>query len=282
MQREEAGMNNLRVGLIQMRVNADKADNLRRAAEGVAACAQQGASVVALPEMFCCPYHTANFPLYAEPEGGPAWCALAAAARDNQVTLVAGSMPEVDAAGRVYNTCYIFDPAGAQIGKHRKVHMFDIDIPGRQTFRESATLSPGNSWTVVDTPACKLGVAVCYDLRFPELARLMVNAGAKVFVIPGAFNMTTGPAHWEVLFRACAIDNQVFALGCAPARDEGASYVSYGNSLVVTPWGQVTHRLGGEEGLLLADLDLDEVDRVRAELPLLKQRRTDLYEVKAR
>jgi omega-amidase len=273
-------MTNVRIGLIQMRVVEDKQANLRTALERIAECARQGAHIVALPEMFCCPYHTANFPVYAEPQGGPAWSALSAAARASQVTLAAGSMPEVDAAGRVYNTCYVFDPAGVQVGRHRKVHMFDIAIPGKQSFRESDTLTPGNSWTVVDTPFCKLGVAVCYDLRFPELARLMVQEGARVFVIPGAFNMTTGPAHWEVLFRARAVDNQVFALGCAPARDETASYVSYANSLVVTPWGEVTHRLGAEEGLIVADLDLDLVDRVRAELPLLKQRRTDLYEVR--
>jgi omega-amidase len=273
-------MSSVRIGLIQMRVVENKQANLCTALERIAECARRGAQIVSLPEMFCCPYHTANFPVYAEAQGGPAWSALSAAARASQVTLVGGSMPEVDAAGRVYNTCYVFDPAGVQVGKHRKVHMFDIAIPGKQTFRESDTLTPGDSWTVVDTPFCKLGVAVCYDLRFPELARLMVQEGARVFVIPGAFNMTTGPAHWEVLFRARAVDNQVFALGCAPTRDENASYVSYANSLVVTPWGEVTQRLGAEEGLLLADLDLDQVDRVRAELPLLKQRRTDLYEVR--
>jgi omega-amidase len=276
----EVIMTSLKIGLIQMRVVADKEANLRCAVERIAECARQGAQVVSLPEMFCCPYHTANFPVYAEPQGGPAWARLAEAARANRVTLVGGSMPEVDEAGRVYNTCYIFDPAGQQIGKHRKVHMFDIDIPGRQTFRESATLTPGDGYTVVDTPFCKMGVAVCYDLRFPELARLMVQQGARVFVVPGAFNMTTGPAHWELLFRARAVDNQVFTLGCAPARDESAGYVSYGNSLAVTPWGEVTQRLGGEEGLLIADLDLSLVDKVRAELPLLSQRRTDLYEVR--
>ena len=107
----------------------------------------------------------------------------------------------------------------------------------------------------------------------------MALDGAKIFIIPGAFNMTTGPAHWEMLFRARAVDNQVYTLGCAPARDPQASYVSYGNSLVVTPWGEVTPRLGAEEGLLMADLDLDRVEKVRAQLPLLKQRRTDLYEL---
>ena len=270
-------MATVRTALIQLPVTADKAANLRAAVQRVAACARQGAQIVALPEMFTCPYLAANFPRYAEPQGGPAWSALAEAARANRVVLVGGSMPEVDEGGRVYNTCYIFDPAGRQIGRHRKVHMFDIDVAGGQRFRESETLTPGSSWTVVQTEYATLGVAVCYDLRFPELARRMALDGAQIFVIPGAFNMTTGPAHWEVLFRARAVDNQVFTLGCAPARDEAGPYVSYGNSLAVSPWGALLGRLGAGEGLLFADLDLAQLAKVRAELPLLKQRRTDLY-----
>jgi predicted amidohydrolase len=261
-----------------MRVTADKQVNLDTALERIAACARQGARIVSLPEMFNCPYQTQNFPVYAEPAGGPAWTALAGAARAHQVVLVAGSIPEVDAQGRVYNACFIFNARGEQIGRHRKVHLFDIDVPGGQRFRESETLTPGDSWTVVDSEFGRLGVSVCYDLRFPELARHMALEGARIFIVPGAFNMTTGPAHWEVLFRARAVDNQVYTLGCAPARDTGASYVSYANSIAVNPWGEVIARLGSEEGLLLVDLDLEKIDQVRAALPLLKQRRTDLYD----
>ena len=272
-------MATVKISLIQMNVVADKQANLRVALQEIAACARQGAQIVSLPEMFCCPYQTENFPVYAEKQGGPLWSALSAAARDNRVTLVGGSMPEVDEAGRVYNTCYIFDPAGRQIGRHRKMHMFDIDIPGGQRFKESDTLTPGSEVTVVDTGFGRVGVSVCYDLRFPELARLMALRGAKIFIVPGAFNMTTGPAHWEMLFRARAVDNQVYTLGCAPARDPQAGYVSYGNSLVVSPWGEVMARLGAEAGVLMADLDLQRVEQVRGQLPLLKQRRTDLYEL---
>ena len=272
-------MATVKISLIQMNVVADKQANLGVALREIAACAHQGAQIVSLPEMFCCPYQTENFPVYAEKQGGPLWSALSAAARDNRVTLVGGSMPEVDEAGRVYNTCYIFDPAGRQIGRHRKMHMFDIDIPGGQHFKESDTLTPGSEVTVVETTFGRVGVSVCYDLRFPELARLMALRGAKIFIVPGAFNMTTGPAHWEMLFRARAVDNQVYTLGCAPARDPQAGYVSYGNSLVVSPWGEVMARLGAESGVLTADLDLERVNQVRGQLPLLKQRRTDLYEL---
>lgn len=262
-----------------MLVTADKGENLRKARQWIEHCAGQGAALVVLPEMFCCPYNSAVFPEYAEPHGEQVWQALSSAARDAKITLVGGSMPEIDEAGRIYNTCYIFDPQGRQIGKHRKMHLFDIDVTGGQRFRESDTLSPGNQVTVVDTDFGRVGVAICYDARFPELARLMTLDGAKMLVYPGAFNMTTGPAHWDTLFHARALDNQVYTLGCAPARDTTASYISYGHSMVASPWGITIAQLGAEENCLLAEIDLEEVERVRRELPLLQHRRTDLYEL---
>jgi len=272
-------MTKLLTALIQMRVTDDKSKNFRTAADWITRCADQGAALVMLPEMFCCPYDSAAFPRYAEPEGGATWQALSEAAQRSQVTLVGGSMPEVDSTGKIFNTCYIFDPHGQQVGKHRKMHLFDIDVSGGQRFRESDTLSPGNQVTVVETAFGRLGVAICYDLRFPELARLMALEGAKILAYPGAFNMTTGPAHWEILFRTRALDNQVYMLGCAPARDESAGYVSYGHSMVVSPWGKIAAQIGAEEGCLYAEIDLEEVNRVRRELPLLQHRRTDVYEL---
>lgn len=262
-----------------MRVTTNKADNLHAARNWIDHCAGEGAELVMLPEMFCCPYDSVAFPKYAEPEGGQAWQALSNAARHSGVTLVGGSMPEIDAAGRIYNTCYIFDQAGRQIGKHRKMHLFDIDVTGGQRFRESDTLSPGSRVTVVKTSFGRLGVAICYDVRFPELARLMVLQGANILAYPGAFNMTTGPAHWEILFRTRALDNQVYTLGCAPARDTNAGYVSYGHSMVVSPWGSAAGQMGAEEGCLLAELDLEEIERVRRELPLLQHLRKDVYDL---
>jgi predicted amidohydrolase len=272
-------MAKLLAALVQMRVTADKAANLRAAAEWIGRCAGDGARLVMLPEMFCCPYQSTAFPRYAEAQGGPAWQALAEAARQSQVYLVGGSMPEIDASGQIYNTCYVFDPQGQQIGKHRKMHLFDIDVTGGQRFRESDTLSPGSEITVVETDFGRLGVAICYDIRFPELARLMALRGARILAYPGAFNMTTGPAHWEILFRARALDNQAYLLGCAPARDEGAGYISYGHSIVVSPWGRVVAQLDAAQDRLLAEIDLDEVERVRRELPVIQHRRTDVYDV---
>ena len=274
-------MSTLPVSLIQMHVTADKAANLRAAAGWIAQAADAGAKLVMLPEMFCCPYDSKAFPAYCEPAGGAVWHALAESARKNAVTLVGGSMPEEE-NGKIYNTCFIFGPNGEQIGRHRKMHLFDIDVTASagtaaQRFKESDTLSPGDAITVVETAFGKLGVAICYDIRFPELARLMALQGARVLAYPGAFNMTTGPAHWEMLFRTRALDNQVFTLGCAPARDVNGGYVSYANSIVVSPWGKVLGRLEDAEGCLMVELDFDEQERVRSELPVLQHRRTDVY-----
>ena len=188
-------------------------------------------------------------------------------------------MPEVDEEGHVYNTAYVFDRTGQQIAKHRKMHLFDIDVEG-QYFKESDTLSPGNQVTVFETEFCKMGICICYDFRFPELSRLMVEQGAKIILVPGAFNMTTGPAHWELLFRQRAVDNQVYAVGTAPARDERASYHSWGHSIVTDPWGNVVTQMDEKEHVVLTEIDLDKVEKIREQLPLLKQLRRDVYEWK--
>ena len=251
--------------------------SLQAAHRGITDAVSGGADIVVLPEMFICPYITSRFPEYAEHEGGPAWTSLSSFAREHGVVLVGGTIPEIDAKGKIYNTSFVFDTLGNQVGRHRKVHLFDIAISGGQHFNESDTLTPGSSATVFDTEFCTAGVAVCYDLRFPELFRLMVDQGAEVIIVPGAFNMTTGPAHWELLFRTRALDNQVFAAGCAPARDESGPYVSYGNSIITSPWGDVLGRLDEKEGVLVQEIDLERLNRIREELPLLKHRRPDVY-----
>ena len=160
-----------------------------------------------------------------------------------------------------------------------KLHLFDIDIKGGQTFKESDTLTAGDSDTVFDTEFGKIGVMLCFDIRFPEMSRLMANDGAKVIFVPAAFNMTTGPAHWEISFRTRALDNQVYMVGCAPMRDASTGYTSWGHSIVTNPWGDVEGMLDEKEGILLKEIDLDYETQVREELPLLKSRRLDLYRV---
>ena len=272
-------MEKIKIAAIQMSTVADKMENVRTVKTYLEKIKDKNPDFVILPEMFCCPYQTENFPIYAEKEGGPVWQQLSGYAKQYGIYLIGGSMPEKDAEGNVYNTSYIFDREGKQIGKHRKVHLFDIDVKGGQTFKESDTLTAGDSDTVFDTEFGKIGVMLCFDIRFPELSRMMVNDGAKVIFVPAAFNMTTGPAHWELSFRTRALDNQIYMVGCAPARDVSAGYISWGHSIVTDPWGRVTGMLDENEGILLAELDMDYEEQVREELPLLKSRRKDIYQL---
>ena len=233
---------------IQMPTVADKMENVRAVERYLERLAAQKPDFVLLPEMFCCPYQTQNFPVYAEEEGGPAWEMMAGLAKTYGIYLIAGSMPERDARGRIFNTSYVFDRQGRQIGKHRKAHLFDIDVKGGQQFKESDTLTPGNRDTVFDTEFGKMGVCICYDIRFPEMLRMTVNDGARMVFVPAAFNMTTGPAHWEISFRVRALDNQIYMLGCAPARDPSTGYVSWGHSILTDPLGPGGEGAGREGG----------------------------------
>ena len=270
-------MEKIKIAAIQMSTVADKMENVRTVKTYLEKIKDENPDFVILQEMFCCSYLTVYFPIYGEKEGGPVWQLLSGYAKQYGIYLIGGSMPEKDAEGNVYNTSYIFDREGKQIGKHRKVHLFDIDVKGGQTFKESDTLTAGDSDTVFDTEFGKIGVMLCFDIRFPELSRMMVNDGAKVIFVPAAFNMTTGPAHWELSFRTRALDNQIYMVGCAPARDVSAGYISWGHSIVTNPWGAVVDMLDEKEGILLAELDMGYEERVREELPLLKSRRKDMY-----
>lgn len=267
----------MKVAAIQMPTVKDKMQNIRTAGTYIEKIKAENPDFVILPEMFCCPYQTENFPVYAEKEGGPSWQAMSDYARKYHIYLIAGSMPEADDVGKVYNTSYIFDRDGKQIGKHRKAHLFDINVKNGQYFKESDTLTSGDHATVFDTEFGKMGVMICYDIRFPEFARTMVLDGARMIFVPAAFNMTTGPAHWELTFRARALDNQIYMLGCAPARDTQAGYISWGHSIVTDPWGKVMKQLDEKEGILIEEIDLDREDQIREQLPLLKHRKSEMY-----
>lgn len=271
-------MNKLKIGLIQMKVSQNKKENLHKAYNLIKGLACKKLDIVVLPEMFSTPYVTSNFPLYAEKEDDYSYNFLSNIAKENNIYLVAGSIPEFD-NNKIYNTSFVFNRQGEKIAKHRKIHLFDIDIKGKQTFKESDTLSPGDEVTVFNSEFGKIGLCICYDFRFPELARLMVNKGAKVIIVPASFNMTTGPAHWHLMFRSRAVDNQIYTIGCSPASDYNSSYVSYGHSLIVSPFGEVLCELDDKENIITYEIDLDYVDKIREELPLLNHRRKDLYEL---
>ncbi|KAF3939834.1 Beta-ureidopropionase [Dactylella cylindrospora] len=272
----------LRLALVQLATGVDKTANLSRARTKVLEAAKAGAKIVVLPECFNSPYGTNFFPQYAEslnpPSTSQSFSALSAIAKEAETYLIGGSIPELDpVTKKLYNTSLTFSPTGNLLATHRKIHLFDIDVPGKIKFTESEVLSPGNDITIVDTEYGKIGVAICYDVRFPELAMIAARKGCFAMIYPGAFNMTTGPLHWSLLARSRAVDNQVYVAMCSPARDLGASYHAWGHSMVVDPNGEVLQELEDSEGLVLADLDAGRIDEVRRSIPVTTQRRFDVY-----
>ena len=249
--------------------------------------------------MWNCPYANESFPAYAEvvasvedwtaPESesesepdsesaSPSIAMLSNAAKETGVVLVGGSIPERCATtGALYNTCCVFSGDGSLVAKHRKTHLFDLDIPGEISFKESDTLTQGESLTVVDTAVGRLGVGICFDVRFPEMASAMANRGAHVLVYPGAFNTVTGPLHWELLQRARAVDTQCFVLTCSPARMEGASYQAWGHSTAVGPFAEILATADERPTTVTATMEMEDIARRRRNMPLEHQRRGDLY-----
>jgi len=277
-------LKSLKIALCQIKVGADKVLNISNAAKALDASSP--AKLVVLPECWNSPYSTASFPKYAEivpsvggfpdPTDSPSISMICQKAKDMNIWIVGGSIPERDGE-HLYNTCIVVNEDGHIVGKHRKMHLFDIDVPGKITFKESDSLSPGNEPTVFDTPWGIIGVGICYDIRFPEYAMWLRKLGARILIYPGAFNMVTGPAHWELLQRARAVDNQLFVATCSPARDETSGYIAWGHSSVVTPWGDVVAKAGPYEETVFADLELEGVDTMRQNIPCWKQKREDLY-----
>jgi predicted amidohydrolase len=263
-----------------MNVIDDKKENLKNACSMISQSVSENVDIVVLPEMFNCPYSNDKFIEYCETEeDSHTLNTISSLAQENNVYILAGSIPEKE-NDNLYNTSYLFNRKGEILAKHRKMHLFDIDVKDRITFKESDVLTAGDNFTIANTEFGKIGIGICYDVRFPELARVMVENGALILFYPGAFNMTTGPAHWELLFRSRALDNQVFCVGVAPALNKDASYHSYGHSIITNPWGEIIVQASEKEELIISEIDLDEIKKIREELPLLKNKRKDLYEVR--
>ena len=265
-----------KLALCQLKGSYDKEESRQTVRRYVTEAASNGADVIALPEMWDCPYSNDYFREYAETSDGETVKFMSDLAAELGVYLIGGSISEID-DDKVYNTAFCFDREGRMIGRHRKTHLFDIDVEGGIRFMESDTLTAGDSATVIDTEFGKIGVAICYDVRFPELFRRMTLDGARMVILPAAFNMTTGPAHWDITMRARALDNQIFFAANSPARDEEGIYVAYGNSCIVSPWGDFIAHADEKECILYADIDFDYEDSIRNQLPLLKHRRPELY-----
>lgn len=269
-----------RFAAVQTCSTEDIAGNLSRCAVLVQQAARDGANWVGLPENFAYLGGGRDHKLsIAEPlEGGapgPILAAMQALAREAGVYLLLGGFPEriVDEPNRIGNTSVLLDPLGQVVTHYRKVHLFDVEVPGGQKFKESNDIAPGGAPCTAELPWGLLGLSICYDLRFPELYRAYAAAGARFISVPAAFTKQTGPDHWHVLLRARAIENQAFVIAPAQWGQHSEKRASYGHALIIDPWGTVLGDCSDKEGYAIASLDLDFQDSVRARLPCLSHRR---------
>lgn len=266
----------MKIAVIQLRVTADVEDNLNRAIAFVLRAESEGADLIVLPEMFVCPYTHQAFKSNGQSMDGE-WVELfKKVTKEMTAVLVAGSMP-IRQGHQLTNTALVFQ-SGEIIARHDKVHLFDIDLPGEMTFFESDTLTPGSHATTFSVGGRKVGLGICYDIRFHELFIAMADSGAELIIIPAAFNTVTGPAHWELLARSRAMDYQCFMALASPSSETDAEYMAYGHSLVVDPWGVILKEADKKEEMFIAELDFDRLNRVRTSMPLNKHRRRDLFD----
>jgi predicted amidohydrolase len=262
------------VAAIQVSAGPDKSANLERAERLVRLAAARGANLVALPEVFNWRGRRTDERATAESLGGESLARMAGLARELGIHLVAGSITELaEGQPRNYNTSTLFGPDGSLLGVYRKIHLFDVDLPGRVTIRESDAKLPGTEVVSVSTAIGQIGLTVCYDIRFPELYRSLVFGGAQIITVPSAFTFPTGEAHWEALLRARAIENQVYIVAPAQFGPNVHGFSDYGNSMIVDPWGRVLARAADQEGVVVAPIDLEYLARVRRELPSLTHAR---------
>ena len=269
--------NKFKLAAVQLRTELNWDETMEKAERMIKQAADNGAEVVALPEMFSCPYDKRYFKSFAAMGHEKTVEHMKRWAKENGIILVGGSVPESD-GGKLYNTCFVFDEKGEQIARHRKIHLFDVDIPGMR-FKESNNFEPGDDITVFDTKFGKMGCAVCFDLRFPELFRAMAMRGAELIIVPAQFNMKTGPSHWEMTLKMRAVDNEVFVVGCSAAKYEGFSYECWGHSAIVSPFGEVLTSCDEKEQIIYSDIDLNRVGEVRRQLPTFLNLRRDVYKV---
>ena len=262
---------------IQMVSGPNIAENLAVAAELLAQAAAEGARLAVLPE---------NFALMGRGEGdkvvvretegeGPIQAFLAEQASRHRLWLVGGTIPLRTASDerRVRAACLLFDDRGQQVARYDKVHLFDVQVVGSaERYAESDTIEPGDRYVVANTPLGRLGLAVCYDLRFPEQFRALVDRGMEILVLPAAFTAATGRAHWETLLRARAIENQCYVVASAQGGQHANGRETHGDSLIIDPWGEILGRLPQGAGVVLAEFERERLEKIRRQFPALQHR----------
>ena len=265
------------VAAIQFCSNEDKAGNVKLAGKFIDDAVKEGADVVVLPEMFNCCGHTKVMVENAEEIPGDTINALSDRARKLGIYIVCGSIFEKVDKNRVHNTSVIVGRKGEIVAKYSKIHLFDVDIQEKIRYKESENVVAGKEVVTADMGSVKVGMSICYDLRFCELYRSLALNGAKIIFIPSAFTATTGEFHWEPLVKARAIENQTFVVAANQIGTSPNNITCYGNSMVVDPWGRVLAKAEDDENVILAEIDLDLQEEVRKEIPLFEHRRTDIY-----
>ena len=259
---------------VQMLAGDDKAANRAEAERWIRVAAAQGARVVALPEVFIWRGVKNQERENAEAIPGQTSEFLSHLARELGIYLLGGSiLEEIPASPKAYNTSLLFDPSGKLLASYRKIHLFDVDLANGVSLRESDTRAHGGDVVVVPTELGTMGLSVCYDLRFPELYRRLADKGAHLIFVPSAFTAFTGQAHWETLLRARAIENQAYVIAADQFGKNAKSFETHGHSMIVDPWGKILGELFDGPGFVMAEIDLDYLAKVRAELPALDHRK---------
>jgi len=264
------------IACLQTRAFGKASDALDHALELATRAVANGAQLLVLPEYAGGLKTKGKFfapPVYSEQEH-PVLLGMQAFAKDNNVWIVLGSIAIEGTSTKFFNRTFVIDTAGVIQARYSKIHLFDIELSAKQSFRESEKVEPGNEAVVVDTPFGKLGLSICYDLRFPQLYRELAQAGAQILLVPAAFTKRTGEAHWHILNRARAIENGAYVIAaCAVGKVEGGGE-SYGHSLIIDPWGAVVAEGGIDPGVVQAVIDLEEVAKTRAKIPSLTHDKT--------
>ena len=269
----------MKVSVIQINTTLDRDSNMEKALRMIDQAAEKGAQFVQLPEYSSFVGNFDRYREYSEPLPGPTSEALAAKARQHGITINFGSLiQQSQQADRFYNTSLLFTPNGDLVASYSKVHLFDVDVPGKVTESESSVIMPGDHLVIVNLPEFCLGMSICFDLRFPEVYRALALAGAEVFAIPSAFARGTGEAHWHVLVRARAIENHAYVMAAGQCGPDPEGHYFYGHSLIVDPWGGILAEASAEEEtVLVANIDIEQVHNRRSQIPVLNVRRPEAY-----
>lgn len=265
----------VKVALIQFKCDKDFFENINRILKFIDKASKNNAKIICLPEMFCCPYEFEYFKNISISDIEYLKLKLSETAGKNNIYLIAGSIPE-KIGNKIYNTCFVYDFNGNELGCYRKLHLFDVDLKDKVSFYESKVISRGNEFLVFDTVYGKIGVEICFDIRFPELTSKLVERGAEMIFCPANFSFETGKLHWELLLRSRAVDNQCYIFGCGTARNNKQKFISYGNSIAVDPFGKIISELDDNEEILYAEIDLNYEKKLRSEFPILKLKRKDI------